>query len=312
MSEEKQEYITEALGMLGKGYEQPAIEIEQERTVVTRRGGKLTEETRAAFVKISTAFKAELPDISADALKVWIFIALSINRNNEKAYPALRTIATGVSLAVNTVQKAIKELEERNLLEVARGKMRYNIYQIPEYVSANRAEPNVSPGDTMTANVSNSGVNVSNSDQNVSPAMILNQKNQSKPDIAEKIKKSANKTVDAILENERQSVGKSWSKLPAPYDLYGKAFCEATGLNYHKTDFNFWASTFDEWMTDGFQPTDISKAVEACRGKTDISSPRSITWKLRAMMVENGPKLARQKVDPYASLYAYLDQQGAD
>ena len=96
MSEPKPIYdaeAVEAMEMLGKGYDHPAVEIEQERTVIQRRAGKLESIDRPAFVKISTAFKQELATISGDALKVWLFISLSINRHTNKANPGLRTIA---------------------------------------------------------------------------------------------------------------------------------------------------------------------------------------------------------------------------
>jgi len=181
MSEAPQEYITDALEMMGQGY--ASIEIEQAKTVISRRAGRMVSEDRPAFVKVSTAFKQELSVISGDALKVWLFIALSINRNTGKANPGLRTIAESVNLAVNTVQKALKELEGMELLTVDREAKRYNIYETPEYISANKAEPTVSNGDTPSESVSNDGQTVSNSEQSVSPSVILNQINQNKPDL---------------------------------------------------------------------------------------------------------------------------------
>ena len=178
MSEEQADYLADALEMVGAGYDHPAVEIEQPRTVIQRREGKLQAVDKPAFIKLSTDFKNELAGISGDALKVWIFVSLSINRKSGRANPGLRTIADGVGLAVNTVQKALKELEAANLLAVYRGERRYNLYEIPEYVSANRAEPTVSNRDTDLQTVSNPAETVSNSAQTVSPSVILNQSNQ--------------------------------------------------------------------------------------------------------------------------------------
>ena len=175
MSEEQAEYLADALEMMGTGY---SVEIEQPRTVIRRKGGRLEEFDRPAFVKISTDFKQELAGISGDALKVWIFLALSINRNSGRANPGLRTISKNVKMAVNTVQKALVELEALGLVAVHRGEKRYNLYEIPDYVSANRAEPTVSSRDTDLETVSNPDETVSNSAQTVSPSVILNQKNQ--------------------------------------------------------------------------------------------------------------------------------------
>ena len=178
MSEEQAEYLTDAVEMMGAGYDHPAVEIEHPRTVIQRREGKLQAVDKPAFIKLSTDFKSELAGISGDALKVWIFVSLSINRKSGRANPGLRTIADGVGLAVNTVQKALKELEAANLLAVSRGERRYNLYEIPEYVSANRAEPTVSNRDTDLETVSNPDETVSNSAQTVSHSVILNQSNQ--------------------------------------------------------------------------------------------------------------------------------------
>lgn len=185
MSEEQEEYITDALEMMGAGY--ASIEIEPAQTIISRRAGKMVSEDRPAFVKVSTSFKQELKTISGDALKVWLFIALSINRNTGKANPGLRTIAGAVNLAINTVQKALKELEGMELLTVDRESKRYNIYETPEYVSANKADPTVSCGDTVAQSVSNEIQSVSKSAQTVSPSVILNQSNQREPDLLDGI-----------------------------------------------------------------------------------------------------------------------------
>lgn len=172
-----EENDADGIAMIGEGYE-PSVIIEQAQTVLQRRNGKLEAIDRAAFVKISTAFKSELSAISGDALKVWLFIVLSINRKTDVANPGLRTISKAVNLAVNTVQKCLFELERAGLLTVYRGEKRYNLYEVPEYVSANRAEPTVSKRDTDLETVSNPDTSVSNSAETVSPSVILNQRNQ--------------------------------------------------------------------------------------------------------------------------------------
>lgn len=198
MTEPKPEYLTDALEMIGAGYE-PAVEIEQGHTVIHRRNGKMESIDKPAFVKISTAFKKELSEISGDALKVWLFICLSINRGTGKANPGLRTIAAAVSLSVNTIQKCLEELENLELLVVDRQSRKYNLYESPEYVSANRSEPTVSNRDTDAETVSNLPETVSNSDETVSRVrgdFLLNQKNQknqSKPDL-----------ISAMLESGRR------------------------------------------------------------------------------------------------------------
>jgi len=143
MSEEKGEYKTGnpeadgAMEMLGKGYENSSLEIHPQTTVIRRKGWEMVEEVVPAFVKISTAFKQEMATIDGDALKVWLFIALSINRNTEQAHPGVRTIATACGMGQNKAIVKIKELEGLGLLSVNRKDRKYNIYEIPDYISAN-------------------------------------------------------------------------------------------------------------------------------------------------------------------------------
>jgi hypothetical protein len=186
MSEEQADYITEAMEMAGKGYEHPAVEITPPHAVIERRGKEFQEVITPAFVKISTGFKEEMAGIDEIALKVWLYIALSVNRYSGKANPGLRTIAAGTGFAINTVQSALKRLEtDYNLLTVDRESRKYNIYEPLAFVSANKTTPisGVSPDDTVTETVSVEGESVSAKAPSVSPRMILNQINQSiKPD----------------------------------------------------------------------------------------------------------------------------------
>lgn len=272
MSEEQPPYDAEtadALEMLGKGYDHPAIEIEQERTVIQRRAGKLESVDRPAFVKISTAFKQELATISGDALKVWLFISLSINRHTNKANPGLRTIAEQVNLAVNTVQKCLQELENLELLTVDRNSRKYNIYETPEYVSANRVEPTVSNGDTDTETVSNFDTTVSNSGQTVSPSVILNQSNQNKPDL-----------LDAEIH----------------FNLKPTSIRQAV-KEYFKLNVNWDTKTARQWMEwavgENITPDQIASAADLWR------RDKQFNWQVPSLkgIFEKWPMLSEMKME---------------
>ena len=188
MSKVKGEYhvsteeVQEAIDMLGKGYDAP-LEIHPETTVIRRQGRDMTEEVVPAFVKISTSFKKELPAIDANALKVWLFIALSINRNTGQAFPGVRTIAEGCGLSPNTVTAAAKRLEELGLLTVNREDRKYNIYAIPDYVSANaKSVANFATPPTDGVSVAIDKETVAIQPKTVATALRLNQINQSQPD----------------------------------------------------------------------------------------------------------------------------------
>lgn len=174
---EQEDDIKDAYAMMGWG-EPPSLEIEQSRVVSERRGRKLVDAQRPAFVKIYTSFKQELREIDEVALKVWLYLALSVNRFTEEAHPGLRTIAKETNLAVNTVRDAVERLETKyNLLTVQRGNRKYNRYFPVDYVSAHRDET-VSANDTDGKTVSDGPQTVSVEGKTVSARLILNQRNQ--------------------------------------------------------------------------------------------------------------------------------------
>lgn len=286
MSEEQAEYLVDALEMIGAGY---SVEIEQPRTVIRRKGGRLEEFDRPAFVKISTDFKQELAGISSDALKVWIFLALSINRNSGRANPGLRTISKNVKMAVNTVQKALVELEALGLVAVHRGEKRYNLYEIPDYVSANRAEPSVSSRDTDLETVSNPDETVSNSAQTVSPSVILNQKNQKnqntggKPPVSltpEEIEQATRK-ADAILGLAIPAdPSKAWRgrDMMQPELLhYADWYNTTTGQVATKANRASWWKALRAWEDAGLEIKHLQEAYNARSKWRTVADPNELT-----------------------------------
>jgi hypothetical protein len=158
--EHKPEYVTEAMGLL-RG--EPSLEIEEPRNVVERRGGKLVEVEREAFIKLYTSFKKELKEMEGNDLKVWVFIALSVNRITKNANPGLREIAEKTGLAVNTVRSCVERLDEKGLLNVEGAQGKGNVYRPADYVSVSKND---------TAGVSKNGVTVSKSEPTVSTPLL--------------------------------------------------------------------------------------------------------------------------------------------
>lgn len=278
--------IEEALAMIG-GYEHPSIEIVPAHSVIERRAGEFSEREVPSFVKISTNFKDEMGKVDEIALKVWLFIALSVNRVTNRANPGVRTIAAGCNLDKDTVTRAVKRLEEYGLLIVDRDSKKYNIYQPTGYVSANKSVPTEG---TIEESVPAEAESVPTKPESVPSRGGLNQSNQSNHNTSaeiEKIVTGANKTVDAILQSERVSIGRTWTNLPPFLHPYGQAFCEATGIVYHKRDANTWIDIMGQWLNDGFSPEWVKPAVLRCiEGGTSIAHPRSITWALNAIRAE--------------------------
>jgi DnaD/phage-associated family protein len=145
------EEIEEGLAMIGKGYEdQPSVVVEPPRRRIERRGKEMLEVEEAAYVKFSTEFKAELADLDVYALKVFIYIGLSINFESGTAYPGVRKIAKETGMNKDTVGKAIEELESKGFLQVRRKDGSSNIYKpecyfaIGETVPSGRTPPELS------------------------------------------------------------------------------------------------------------------------------------------------------------------------
>jgi hypothetical protein len=143
--ESKVDYTTEtqeALDMLGKGYEdQPAVVVEPPRRRIERRGKQMMEVEEAAYVKFSTEFKAELADLDVYALKVFIYIGLSINFETGTAFPGVRKIAKETKMNKDTVAKAIEELEEKGFLRVRRKDGSSNVYKPECYFAIGETVP---------------------------------------------------------------------------------------------------------------------------------------------------------------------------
>lgn len=142
---------------------EPSAEIESPRIVTERRGKKLVDVERGAFIKLYASFKRELKTLEGGDLKIWTYLALSVNRQTKDARPGLRTMAEDLDMAVNTIRAGLERLEAKGLLDIEKEDGQGNIYHPADYVS-------VSKFDTPT--VSNSGGTVSNSGRTVSTSLL--------------------------------------------------------------------------------------------------------------------------------------------
>jgi hypothetical protein len=136
MSDENTD-TADALEMLGRGYhDEPATVIEPPRKTLRRKKGEVfAEHESPAWIKFSTVFKDELIDLSGNALKVWVFIALSMDYQGQ-AFPGVMTISAGVGLSHPTVLAAIHELENAHMLTVKREHRHVNLYTISNEFAA--------------------------------------------------------------------------------------------------------------------------------------------------------------------------------
>jgi len=129
MSQEQADYVTEAMKLLNG---EPAAIIEQPRKRLVLRDG-LGEEWTVAWVKLSTAFKPHIKEIRGAPLAVWLYIALSVNKQGV-SFPSINKIADDTGYSRNGVMDAIKILEEKGYMKVRRGEKRFNLYE-PEFAA---------------------------------------------------------------------------------------------------------------------------------------------------------------------------------
>jgi len=316
MSEQRPQYLTDAAEMLGTGYNHSPLEIHPPTTVIRRRGFEMVEEVVPAFVKISTSFKQELKDIDGIALKVWLYIALSINRNTEEAFPGIRTIAAACGASNATIIQAIKHLEAVGLLTVTRANRKSNLYRIPDYVSAN--SKTVSNIDTDCETVSDDGETVSENPQTVSKNQQtvldsaafekrnqINQSNQNNQ--TKKTSKTSIKGIEAAIFEGREVTDED-IHLSRGGEIEATLLRLDEGLRINCPRTPEWqslarwinkAGNLDGWlrwfMGDEFRAKTVS-----------YLTPNKIkmTWP-QAIREQPKPR------DPYAKLIEYLDEQEA-
>jgi hypothetical protein len=112
--------------------------------------------------------------------------------------------------------------------------------------------------------------------QDVGNCHINNTKSNEKNDndITREIKNSANKTVDAILENERiaqekLSSGAAWpgrEKMPEPIRELLDTYVKLTGQRPTKGSLMDWLSTGQDWLDLGIIAGDLEKAYKKSKG----------------------------------------------
>jgi hypothetical protein len=140
MSEQKAEYITDAMEMMGKGYEHPAVVITPPTTEFALGDQPGFVQTKTpAFVKISTAFKKHMINLKGARLAIWLYVALSVN-DNCKAYPSIETIERDTGYSNRAIIDAVKDLEASGYLSVKRREGTSHLYTINGFAAIGKAK----------------------------------------------------------------------------------------------------------------------------------------------------------------------------
>lgn len=276
-NEEKGKYETEvsdAMNMLGTGYEQPSVVVVPPRTITARHNGKMVELDEPAWVKFSTDFKSELKNMDEYALKVFIFIGLSVNFKTGKAFPGVRLIASETGMDKDTVTKAVEWLSEAGFLTIFRREGMSNIYKPMRYFSIGTVPPQGTPPEELSLETTE--LSLENEELSLAQeGKMHNKNNKTQQDIShEKISKAieaADMTMDRILAAERGYVlektkGKTW-KHRQSFETSETAvlladLCVMKFGEPAKKDIALWMQEISSWVSHGVRPSDWTRMTE--------------------------------------------------
>jgi len=135
----------------------------------------------------------------------------------------------------------------------------------------------------------------------------------------------ANRTVDALLEQERvaqekQTSGASWSgreRIPEPIRELLDVYVQITGQKPGKGKLMDWLSTGQEWLDQGATGDDVQSAYKIAtpsnpnKGGFLVTRPGSLTSTI-GMLVGKRHTYSSPMIDPMATLNQYLEQQHAN
>lgn len=281
MSEDSitKEEIEEALALL---HGESSVTIEPARKKVVRHKGRMVEVEEAAFVKFSTNFKNELADLGEYALKVFLYIGLSIGFHSGSSHPGVRKIAEETGMAQNTVIKAVEELEEKGFLDVYRREGASNVYTPIRYISIGKT---ASRDDAVDEKLPQDGAELPHEngepphDSTVNLHNKIN-KNNNKVQLSEEDYRQANQKVDAILSMNKKGIG-LWKGREIFNDnllIYADWYFNSTGQTPSKRSGKSWIKAFSEWKDEGLSVEDLNTArIARLKWKEFIADPNELT-----------------------------------
>lgn len=137
--EEKGTYDTsDAMEMLGKGYDQPAAIIAPPRTVKALQDGGLVDYQAWGWVKTSAKFRAHIKILRGAKHDIWHYLALGVGEDGQ-CKETIKQICEGTGYSHTEVINTIRELDKMGYLSVQKGS-KGNIYT-PEFVARGEKKP---------------------------------------------------------------------------------------------------------------------------------------------------------------------------
>jgi hypothetical protein len=253
MSKDQAGYVTEAIEMLGKGYDKAAI-IERPRKTHAIGDTGLEEYQLYGWVKMSAKFCAHIKRLRGAKLAIWLCLALNIDENGEcKLSQKELSDITGYSHT--EVIDSVKELDEMGFLSVDRSGKK-NLYT-PVFVARGKGNtPSVKKLDSTPADSNESSPSYKNS----IPTSIKKElrikdiaaKTPTPPEVKlyrEVVGKYPNRVNYSSVEMIIQSVSKRLGRDAVKDDLL-PYFTEWTARGYNPANLSGWTS----WAVTGAIP----------------------------------------------------------
>lgn len=283
MSEPQADYVTDALEMMGQGYDQPAAIIDPPRTVTALRDKGLIEYKVWGWVKMSAKFIAHIGRLKGAKLAVWSVIALTISENG-KCDLSVSEIAKLAGYSTSETRTTISELGEIGYMSIESKSGKRNIYS-PEFVARAAKTPTDRPlQETCTPPVGESKC----ADDPYSPPIgnsvpsykeLKELKEKKLFSFTQKEKDQVNEQVDYMLFNNDPS--KAWQgreMIRADLLEYADWYHGATGQAMRsKPTQSSWWKALDNWKAEDLTIQDLQSAYDARSKWRTVADPNELT-----------------------------------
>ena len=274
MSQDQVDYISDAMEMMGAGYDQPAAVIDPPRTVNALRENGIVDYKVWGWVKTSSKFRAHIKVLRGAKHAIWHWLALSVDETG-KCKETIKSICEGTGYSHTEVIDSLKELDAMGYLSIQRD-TKGNVYNpqfvarggnVPSEVTVKKLESTPAYQDESSPSEVKS-VPSYNRVKRVKGANAL-----SKDEIQQ-----VNDKVDYILaSNQPENAWAGRELIRADLLQYADWYHKATGQVMTKRVQSAWWKAFGEWKAEGLNISDLQEAYEARSKWRKVATPVELT-----------------------------------
>lgn len=274
MSEQQEPYLTDAMEVMGNGYDQPAAVIDPKRKVLALRDKGLVNYEVWGWVKTSAKFRAHIKILRGAKHDIWHYLALGVDENGN-CKETIKQICEGTGYSHTEVISTLKELDELGYLSIKKDS-KGNTYT-PEFVARGGNKPT----ENAVKKVESSLVDQVESSPSLekSPSSISRVKRVKGANALSQAEiDQANAKVDYILANNQPQ--KAWTGrelIRADLLHYADWYHEVTGQVMTKRVQSAWWKALGEWKSEGLDISDLQTAYTARSAWRTVTSPVELT-----------------------------------